>query len=70
MIVTIKEIEYNDSKYSTKEWEQSVIITRWEHNHELKEYVINYNWPFNDMKKTNEDLKKAMWNLGKKRLIK
>jgi len=40
--VIINEVEYKYSKYSTIEWEQSVVITCWEHNYEEKCYKIDY----------------------------
>jgi hypothetical protein len=40
--VIINEVEYKYSKYCTKEWEQSVVITCWEHNYEEKCYKIDY----------------------------
>jgi len=40
--VIIQEVEYKYSIYSTIEWEQSVVITCWEHNYEEKRYVIDY----------------------------
>ena len=42
MQIIINEIDWIDSKYRTKEWEQSVKITRWEHNHLTKKYIIDY----------------------------
>ena len=42
MQIIINEIDWINSKYRTKEWEQSVKITRWEHNHLTKKYIIDY----------------------------
>lgn len=40
--VVIKENDWQNSKYRTVEWEQSVEIIRWEHDYEKKQYVIDY----------------------------
>ena len=40
--VVIKESDFDQSKYSKKEWEKSVEIVRWEHNYEEKKYIIEY----------------------------
>jgi len=40
--IIISEENYKISEYSTSEWERSVIITCWEHDFELKRYVIDY----------------------------
>ena len=42
MKIVISEEDYNNSQYSTKEWEQSVTIVRWEHNFEEKNYTITF----------------------------
>ena len=39
----VEESEWEDSKYRTKEWEQSVNIVTWEHNYVTKQYIIVYN---------------------------
>ena len=39
-IITIKEEDFKDSKFNTKEWEQRVNIVQWEHNYVTKEYII------------------------------
>lgn len=41
--VIVKEVDWANSKYRTREWEQSVEIVRWEHNYEKKQYIIDYN---------------------------
>jgi len=40
--IIFKESDYIHSEYNTKEWEQSVIILRWEHDYESKTYTIKY----------------------------
>ena len=40
--IIIKEVDWKDSKYRTREWEKIVDIKRWEHDYELKQYVIDY----------------------------
>ena len=40
--IIISEEDYIISVYSTTEWERSVIITHWEHDFELKHYIIVY----------------------------
>lgn len=40
--IIIKEADWADSKYQTKEWERTVDIKRWEHDYKLKQYVIDY----------------------------
>lgn len=42
MRVVISEMEFPNSIYNTKEWEQSVIIIRWEHDFENHKYTIDY----------------------------
>lgn len=42
MEIIIKEEDWKDSKYRTKEWEDTVIITYWEHNYENKNYIIKW----------------------------
>ena len=42
MQIVISEEDYKNSQYSTKEWEQSVIIKNWEHDFEKKQYTIIY----------------------------
>ena len=39
-IITVKEEDWKDSKFSTKEWQNRVNITCWEHDFEKKEYII------------------------------
>lgn len=39
----IKESDWKYSKYKTREWEKTVCIKRWEHDYQLKQYVIDYN---------------------------
>ena len=39
----INEEEWADCKYRTKEWEDTVEIYKWEHDHEFKYYKIIYN---------------------------
>lgn len=39
-VITIEEKDFKDSKFSTREWESRVNITRWEHNYEDKKYYI------------------------------
>jgi hypothetical protein len=39
--ITIKESDWNDSKYKTKEWEIRVNIARWEHDYVNKVYHID-----------------------------
>ena len=41
--IIVKEADWENSKYRTREWEQSVKIVRWEHDYEKKQYVIDYN---------------------------
>lgn len=41
-VITFSEEEYKNSSYNTKDWEQSVNITNWEHNYEKGEYIIKY----------------------------
>ena len=41
--IIVKEKDWATSKYRTREWEQSVDITKWEHDYEKKQYVIMYN---------------------------
>ena len=40
--VIVKEEDWIDSIYSTKEWEQSIELIRWEHDYVKKEYIIDY----------------------------
>lgn len=40
MIIEVPESEWEDSKYRTKEWEQSVTIKKWTHDYEAKIYII------------------------------
>lgn len=40
--VVIKEEDWQESKYRTIQWEQSVEIVRWEHDYEKKTYTITY----------------------------
>lgn len=40
--VIIPEQLWNTSKYRTKEWEETVVITTWEHDYENKLYTIQY----------------------------
>lgn len=40
--VIIEEDDFEQSVYNTKEWNESVKITRYEHNIADKKYVINY----------------------------
>ena len=40
--IIIKEKDWEDSKYRTKEWEMKVVITYWEHNFEKGKYIIKY----------------------------
>ena len=40
--VIIKEEDWKNSIYSTKEWEHSVVVKRWEHDYVKKEYIIDY----------------------------
>ena len=42
MKIVISEEDYKNSQYSTKEWEQSVIVVKWEHDFEKKQYTIDY----------------------------
>lgn len=42
LTVIIKEEDWTESIYRTKEWEDSVDILRWEHDYEKKQYVIIY----------------------------
>ena len=39
-IITVKEQDWETSKFRTKEWEARVNITRWEHDFEKQEYYI------------------------------
>ena len=41
MKLVISEEDYENSQYSTKEWEQLTVI-RWEHNFEEKNYTITF----------------------------
>ena len=42
--IIVKETEWErDPKYKTGQWENSVVITRWEHDYVKKHYVIDYN---------------------------
>jgi|AACY02.14.fsa_nt_gi hypothetical protein len=43
MKIIIKEEDWVSSKYKTKKWEESVIITYWEHNYKNKTYTIKFN---------------------------
>lgn len=40
--VVIEEKDWKNSKYRTKEWEDSVEILKWEHNYETKKYIIHF----------------------------
>lgn len=40
--IIIAEKDWEDSIYKTIEWEQSVIIEKWEHDFEEKKYTIDY----------------------------
>lgn len=40
--IIIKEEDWINSIHRTIAWEQSVIITRWEHDYVKKQYVIDY----------------------------
>ncbi len=40
--IIIPEDEFADSVYNTREWEQSVVIVRWEHDFENHKYTIDY----------------------------
>lgn len=40
--ITIPESEWKSSIYRTKEWEDSVEITYWEHDYMKKIYIIRY----------------------------
>jgi len=40
--IVIKEEDWEDSVYHTKEWEQSVTIKKWEHDYMKGEYIIDY----------------------------
>jgi len=42
MKIIIKEEDWVSSKYKTKKWEESVIVTYWEHDYENKTYTIKY----------------------------
>ena len=41
--IIIKEEDWKDSKYRTKEWENTVELIKWEHDYEKKIYIIDYN---------------------------
>ena len=41
-IIKVPESEWVESKYRTREWEQSVEIRHWMHDYENGEYVITY----------------------------
>ena len=41
--VIIKESDWVNSKYRTKEWEQTVEIVRWEHDYIERIYTIDFN---------------------------
>lgn len=41
-VVVVKEVDWENSIYRTKEWEDSVEIVRWEHDFENKTYTIDY----------------------------
>ena len=41
--IIIQEKDQNTSMYRTRAWEQTVEITRWEHDYENKRYIIDYN---------------------------
>jgi len=41
--ITINESDWSDSKYRTKEWEQSIDMTEWIHDWEKKIYIISWN---------------------------
>ena len=49
--IVIKEADYKDSIYNTKEWNRSVKVITWEHNFETKEYIIHYE---REMKEYND----------------
>ena len=36
----VKEADWKDSKYRTRDWERRVNITRWEHDYVAKMYYI------------------------------
>lgn len=40
--IIISEEDYIKSEYITQKWEQSVVITNWEHDFETKQYIIKY----------------------------
>lgn len=40
--VIIKEEDWANSIYRTIEWENSVILLRWEHDYVNKQYIIDY----------------------------
>jgi len=42
IVIILPEAEYLVSHYNTKQWEQSVKITNWEHDFEKKQYTIKY----------------------------
>lgn len=41
-ILILSSVDYINSHYNTKEWEQSVKLIRWEHDYELEKYTIKY----------------------------
>ena len=43
MEIIISEEDFKSSKYITKEWSNSVIVTYWEHDFEKKNYTIKLN---------------------------
>lgn len=42
LVIIVKEEDWDASIYKTLEWEQSVILDRWTHDFELKEYKLEY----------------------------
>ena len=38
--IVIKECDWENSKYRTREWEKTVNMKDWTHNYETKEYII------------------------------
>lgn len=41
-ILVIGEQDWDSCIYKTREWEQSVIVDKWTHDYELKQYIIAY----------------------------
>ena len=46
--IIIKEEDWEDSKYRTKEWRDTVETIKWVHDYENKIYVIDYNYKSNN----------------------